>query len=62
MALYGVNFFPNEMDVTSKPYAPLLVKPTYIEMWAWFHRSVFDGHAPRLSQALEPTRVRYFDL
>lgn len=32
MALYGINFFPNEVDVTLKPYAPLLTKPTYIEM------------------------------
>lgn len=32
MALYGVNFFPNESDVTLKPYAPLLKKPTFVEM------------------------------
>ncbi|CAB1101350.1 unnamed protein product [Ectocarpus sp. CCAP 1310/34] len=32
MALYGVNFFPNENDVTLKPYAPILKKPTFVEM------------------------------
>ena len=32
MALYGINFFPNENDVTLKPYAPILKKPTFVEM------------------------------
>ncbi len=31
-ALYGINFFPNEDDVTLKPYAPILKKPTFVEM------------------------------
>lgn len=32
LALYGINFFSNEVDITLKPYAPLLTKPTYVEM------------------------------
>ncbi|CAM9343925.1 unnamed protein product, partial [Scytosiphon promiscuus] len=32
MALYGINFFPTENDVTLKPYAPILKKPTFVEM------------------------------
>ena len=32
MALYGINFFPDENDVTLKPYAPILNKPTFVVM------------------------------
>ncbi|CAM9588528.1 unnamed protein product [Hapterophycus canaliculatus] len=32
MALYGISFFPTENEVTLKPYAPILKKPTFVEM------------------------------
>lgn len=49
-ALYGINFFPNEDDVTLKPYAPILKKPTFVEMWVLPHG--------RPAEACAPTRYR----
>ena len=32
-ALYGVNLFPNEVDISSKPYAPVLAMPEVVDMY-----------------------------
>ncbi|CAN0481815.1 unnamed protein product, partial [Ectocarpus sp. 12 AP-2014] len=52
MALYGVNFFPNENDVTLKPYAPILKKPTFVEI---FEASVL--HSTEQSMASNFTKT-----
>eukprot|EP00903_Cladosiphon_okamuranus_P009929 g9426.t1 len=32
LAMYGLNFFPTTEDIVIKPYAPILEKPSYVEM------------------------------